>query len=43
MPLPLGALFGLAVLLLAAACQPAPPPPSGDATMPMADGVEGDL
>ena len=42
MPLPLGALLGLAVLLLAA-CQPAPPPPSGDATMPGPDGVEGDL
>lgn len=42
MPLPLGALLGLAALVLAAACQPAPPPPSGDATPPAADGVEGE-
>ena len=42
MKLRFGALFALIVLLLAGACQPKPPPPSGDATMPGPDGIEGD-
>ena len=38
----LGALLALIVLLLAGACQPKPPPPYGDATVPGPDGIEGD-
>ena len=43
MPVPLRVWAALALILSAGACSPAPPQPTGDATVPLGpDAIEGD-